>query len=163
MIKELDNLIKMTKLVALILATVVALVASEEQPAAIEAQVEIVQNIGAFKAANPDVELVPLDIARSTRQQIVYSVGNRISGDRLVATDSNGQSWSSLQDVALTLNYPRSGTGAVVTYVQVVVNQSSNQGRGYITAGGIGQRRITLVIEAYSTNYFNYNAQIYGY
>uniref|UniRef100_A0A1Q3FN42 Putative transcription activator mbf2 n=1 Tax=Culex tarsalis TaxID=7177 RepID=A0A1Q3FN42_CULTA len=154
----------MAKLIALILVTVVALITAEDQPAPIDARVEIVQDIATFKTANPGVELIPLDIAKSsTRQQIVYSVGNRVSGDRLVAADSNGQSWATLQDVALTLNYPRSGTGAVVTYVQVVVNQSSNQGRGYIAAGGIGQRRISLVIEAYRTNYFNYNAQIYGY
>lgn len=80
-----------------------------------------------------------------------------------MATSQDGASWATLQDVTLNLRYPQAGTGAVVSYVQVVVNQSSNQGRGYVVSGGVGQRYIQLVIEAYSTSYFQYNAQIYGY
>lgn len=41
--------------------------------------------------------------------------------------------------------------------------QSSNVGQGYVIDGGIGQRRITVVIEALKTSYFRYNSQIYGY
>lgn len=41
--------------------------------------------------------------------------------------------------------------------------QSTNLGQGYVTSGGIGQRQITIVIEAKSTMYFKYNAQIFGY
>lgn len=63
----------------------------------------------------------------------------------------------------MNLSYPASGVGAVITYVQVIVNQSSNSGKGYVIAGGIGQRFIHLVIEAHSTSYFSYNSQIYGY
>ncbi|XP_001664091.2 uncharacterized protein LOC5578882 [Aedes aegypti] len=145
------------------LAFGVAIASAEEKHLQIDAKIEVVQDIAAFKAAHPELDVVPLEVARSTRQQIVYTLGNRLSGDRLVGTSQDGTSWSSLQDVTLNLRYPQAGSGAVVSYVQVVVNQSSNQGRGYVVSGGIGQRYIQLVIEAYSTSYFQYNAQIYGY
>jgi hypothetical protein len=80
-----------------------------------------------------------------------------------VAQKSENQSWPTLQDVQLVLTYPQSGSGAVVTYVIVTVNQNSAAGRGYITGGGVGQRYIQIVIEGQSTSYFNYSAQIYGY
>ncbi|XP_055612489.1 uncharacterized protein LOC129759060 [Uranotaenia lowii] len=133
----------------------------------VESQIQVVQNIAAFKAANPDLLLEPLNVSRrpSVRgalQQIVYSAGSRQSGDRLVAINSNSRYWSSPQDVQVALTYPQSGTGSIVTYVQVVVNQSSNYGRGYIASGGIGQRRIQLIIEAYSTSSISFTANIYG-
>ncbi|XP_055617469.1 uncharacterized protein LOC129762895 [Toxorhynchites rutilus septentrionalis] len=156
---------KLITLTVAVLALAVAKAADVEQAPldTIEARITLVDDIAAFKAANPQVELVPLQVARDARLQIVYTLGNRVSGDRLVASGQDGQSWSSLQDVSLNLRYPQSGTGSVVSFVQVVVNQSSNQGRGYVAAGGIGQRYIQLVIEALNTSFFNYSAQIYGY
>ncbi|XP_058821145.1 uncharacterized protein LOC131683308 [Topomyia yanbarensis] len=155
----------MAKLIALgatILALTATVLASNDQPSNVEARIQIVENISAFRAAHPELNLVPVESTRSPRQQILYTLGNRVSGDRLVAADQNGQSWTTFQDVALTLAYPQSGVGAVISYIHVVVNQSSNLGRGYVVAGGIGQRYIQLVIEASRTNYFNYDAQIYG-
>ncbi|XP_053681535.1 uncharacterized protein LOC128732315 [Sabethes cyaneus] len=147
-----------------LLAVVVASVLAEgvEQPAGIEARIEIVKDIAAFQAAHPELELVPMEVSRSPRQQIVYTVGGRVAGDRLVGTSQDSQSWGTSQDVTLTLSYPQSGTGAVVSYVQVVVNQSSSLGYGFVVAGGIGQRYIQMVIVAYNTIFFNYVAQIYG-
>lgn len=46
-----------------------------------------------------------------------------LSGDRLVASNSQSQQWGSVQDVTLTLTYPRFGTGAIVSYVDISVNQ----------------------------------------
>ncbi|XP_031628629.1 uncharacterized protein LOC116344295 isoform X2 [Contarinia nasturtii] len=99
----------------------------------------------------------------STKLQINYRLGNRIAGDRLVATAAGSNSWTSAQDIKLTLNYPKTGIGSIVTYLQVIVEQSTNIGRGYVTSGGIGQRQITVVIEGNQTLYFKYNAEIYGY
>lgn len=44
-------------------------------------------------------------------------------GDRVVGTASGSQSWGSPQDVKLTLQYPKSGVGAVVTFIQIPVEQ----------------------------------------
>lgn len=41
--------------------------------------------------------------------------------------------------------------------------QSSNLGKSYVVSGGIGQRQITVAVEAQETLYFKYKAEIYGY
>lgn len=132
--------------------------------------VETIPDLEAFRKANPDLHIAPLTPRSeqlteggSTRQVITYTVGSHAAGERLVGMASNQQSWSTLQDVKLELQYPTAGVGAVVTYVEVVVNQSSSTGRGYIVSGGVGQRNIRLIIEAYNTLFFNYNAAIYGW
>uniref|UniRef100_A0A182PQ54 Transcription activator mbf2 n=1 Tax=Anopheles epiroticus TaxID=199890 RepID=A0A182PQ54_9DIPT len=136
----------------------------------VRVSLETVADLETFRKANPDLVVTPL-VARpeaisegaSARQQIVYSVGAHSAGERLVGLTSNQQSWPTPQDVRLNLQYPTAGVGAVVTYVEVVVQQSTSQGRGYVVSGGVGQRTIRLVIEAYGTNYFDYTAAIYGF
>ena len=44
-------------------------------------------------------------------------------GDRLVGTGSANQRWNRPQNVRATLNYPSNGMGAVVTYLEISVNQ----------------------------------------
>lgn len=41
--------------------------------------------------------------------------------------------------------------------------QSTNIGQARVIGGGIGQRQISVVIEARSTLYFAYRAAIFGY
>lgn len=48
-------------------------------------------------------------------------------------------------------------------YILIFFIQSSNMGQARIVGGGIGQRQISIIIEARSTLYFNYRAAIYGY
>ncbi|XP_055612568.1 uncharacterized protein LOC129759151 [Uranotaenia lowii] len=129
-----------------------------------DARIQVVEDIAAFRAANPAIKLIPMELSqtKNARQQITYTVGNRQSGDRLVSVNQDSASWPTLQDVKLTLSYPVSGVGAVVTYVEIVVQQSSNKGRGYVVAGGVGQRFIQVIIEANATSYFSYSAQIFG-
>uniref|UniRef100_A0A182W4R3 Uncharacterized protein n=1 Tax=Anopheles minimus TaxID=112268 RepID=A0A182W4R3_9DIPT len=136
----------------------------------VQVSIETIPDLEAFRKAHPDLQIVPLTAraanvkeADSTRQLITYTVGTHSSGERLVGMASNQQSWATPQDVKLDLQYPTAGVGAVVTYVEVVVNQSSPTGRGYIVSGGVGQRNIRIMIEAYGTLYFNYNAAIYGW
>lgn len=44
-------------------------------------------------------------------------------GDRLVASASSNQQWSVSQNVTQKLNYPRTGVGAIITYVEIIVDQ----------------------------------------
>lgn len=81
----------------------------------------------------------------------------------MVAETSASQQWSSLQDVTTSVFYPTTGTGAIITYVQINVDQTSNFGRAYIVSGGIGQRAIKVVIEAQRTLAFRHLSTIYGY
>lgn len=81
----------------------------------------------------------------------------------MVAETSASQQWSTLQDVTTTVFYPKTGTGAIITYVQINVDQSSNYGRAYVVAGGIGQRAVKIIIEAQRTLSFRHVSTIYGY
>ncbi|XP_065072898.1 uncharacterized protein LOC135697195 [Ochlerotatus camptorhynchus] len=128
----------------------------------IEASIEVVKNVAVFQAGSPELRNQLPGESKKVGQQLIYSLGQRVAGDRLVSTKADNKSWPSVQDVTLSLSYPQSGVGAVVTYVQVIVMQTTNLGKGYVVAGGIGQRFIHMVIEAYSTNFFNYSVQIYG-
>lgn len=40
--------------------------------------------------------------------------------------------------------------------------QTSNFGQAYVIKGGLHQRSIAIVVEAYTTNFLNYDAQVYG-
>lgn len=149
---------------ALLVAFAVGLVlATDEKLADTKAEILLVDDIEKYKEEHPGVVLVELDKpTQQPRVGIRYTLGNRIGGDGLVAQKSDYTSYAGPRDVQLVLTYPTSGSGAVVTYVQVDVNQSTNLGRGYVAAGGIGQRFIQVVIEARGTTYFQYNALIYG-
>lgn len=89
----------------------------------LEAKLEFIKNIDDFKTNNPQLVLYPLDRVGMGKQGIRYTIGQRKSGDRLISTLAKDNYWGSLQDVSLTLTYPTSGYGYVVTYVQVNINQ----------------------------------------
>lgn len=82
--------------------------------------------------------------------------------DRLVGQVANSQSWSSPQNIRLTITYPTSGVGAIVGFAQVVVEQSTTTGNAFVQSGGIGQRSIVVIVNAAGTNFFNYAGQIWG-
>ncbi|XP_031628580.1 uncharacterized protein LOC116344252 [Contarinia nasturtii] len=131
-------------------------------------EVQFVQSLADFLAKNPGVKLEPLTTevkldGPSTRTQIVHRLGNRISGDRILATDSASQQWQKPHDIRLNLNYPQSGYGSVITYLEVIVEQSSSLSNAYVVSGGIGQRQISVVVESKDTLYFKHRAAIYGY
>ncbi|XP_055382332.1 uncharacterized protein LOC129612652 [Condylostylus longicornis] len=131
----------------------------------LKVDITVVEDIEEFKNTHPSLELTPLfsdELQESPFGVIRHTAGSRVAGDRLVASGSGGQSWATPQDVQLSLQYPKSGTGAVLSYVEVLVDQSSNVGEGFIISGGIGQRHIALVIQARSTTHFNYAAAFYG-
>lgn len=112
-----------------------------------------------------------------------------MKGDRLLAQGSNKYTWSSAQNVQLTLIYPQNENGnrnETISFVQTLIQQvscnllnkekietkscyfiylkfqSSSTGRGSITSGGIGQNRISIFIEANQTLYLNYTTFIFG-
>lgn len=131
---------------------------------AVDTTVLLVDDIDTYQKQHPQEVLIeiPLDPIQP-RVGIRYTVGNRNGIDRLVAQKTDYAYYAGPTDVVLTLTYPASGQGAVVTFVQIDVNQSTNIGRAYISAGGIGQRFIRIVVEARATTYFQYKTQIFGF
>ncbi|XP_055909290.1 uncharacterized protein LOC129944120 [Eupeodes corollae] len=91
-----------------------------------------------------------------------YTFGKRVKSDRLVSQNTETNYWPTPQNVTLILQYPGSGQGAIITFVEVVVNQSSNIGLARVIAGGIGKRFMATIVEGNRTFWFNYSAHIYG-
>jgi hypothetical protein len=129
-------------------------------------EVKIIKNITEFRNANPSLKIVELKSSKSPNprlNQIVYTLGNRYSGDRLVSADSNWAAYPSKQNLELRIWYPVNGAGAIITFVQVNVSQDNGTtGRGYVVYGGIGQRSIQVLVEAWNTAYIDYRYSIYG-
>lgn len=76
-----------------------------------------------FLEEHPRMKLLQELSREETYGQIKYTYGRRISGDRLVGSNAQSQQWSSPQDVTLRLNYPTNGYGAVVSFLQILVDQ----------------------------------------
>ncbi|XP_055531637.1 uncharacterized protein LOC129722312 [Wyeomyia smithii] len=159
----------MAKIATFAVAVLLALVASAstgnvEQPAgSIEARIQTVEDMAAFKAAHSNLKLVPMDLFRGPRNQFIYTFGSRVAGDSLVAYLQ--YSWGPEDtpfDYHLMLGYPQSGQGSVVSFVQVIVNQSSALGQAYVVAGGVGQRYIQVLVEAFDTTFFNSYTEVFG-
>lgn len=84
----------------------------------------VVENVTDYLKTAPEVfDLVRLEKTNLTRTQIRYTAGRRVGGDRVVASNVGNQSWGVAQDVALTLAYPANGVGAIVSYIEIIVNQ----------------------------------------
>lgn len=87
-------------------------------------QVDVVHNLTEFLRANPTATLLePVKNGPSSRVQLTYKTGDRVNGDSLKAQKADWFNYASPQDVKVTLNYPDGGTGAIVTYIQVDVEQ----------------------------------------
>ncbi|KAH8409121.1 hypothetical protein KR009_008328 [Drosophila setifemur] len=135
----------------------------------VNARITVVQDIHAFVAQHPGLKLQPMEKhlvegkARDAGSQTLrYNLGARMQGDSLVAQGADTFSYPQPQDVSMQLTYPENGAGAIVTYVQLLCTQDSDDGTAYVVAGGIGQRYISIVLEASSTRNFSYQAQYYG-
>ncbi|KAH8362453.1 hypothetical protein KR200_011218 [Drosophila serrata] len=126
-------------------------------------QIKVVKDIRAFVAQHPGVQLQRMEKQTRVGSQVVrYNMGARIPGDQLVAQGADHFEYPRSQDVSMQLTYPEEGTGAIVSYVELVCTQDSNDGSAYVVAGGIGQRFISIVVEASNTRNFSYQAQYYG-
>jgi Transcription activator MBF2 len=139
--------------------------AKSQQLKTAEVKVVVVKSIQEYLQANPNVTLTEMKINRQARvNQNWYTLGARINGDRLVAIDNGWAQYPSKQNLEFKLWYPASGVGAVLTYIQILITQDNGTfGRGYVTSGGVGQRYVNVVVEAWNTAYFRYDYSLFGY
>ncbi|XP_055390152.1 uncharacterized protein LOC129619092 [Condylostylus longicornis] len=165
----------MRKVYSLVCAVLCIAVASAVSMPAIQSgtidEVVLVESIEDFIKQNPDVTVTPMNKeipavkakAFGQKAPIRYTMGRLSSSDRVLSNGQNSYYYPTLQDVKLQLSYPQSGVGGIVTYVEIIVEQSSGNGQAYIVAGRIGERFIRIVVEAKQTSYFIYRAAFYGY
>ncbi|KAH8323795.1 hypothetical protein KR067_001027 [Drosophila pandora] len=156
----------MSQLSLILLGCLVASGAASVLPST---RILVVKDIKEFAVQHPGVhlqamekEVVPSKAREAGSLTVRYNLGARIGGDRLVAQGADTFNYSQLQDVSLQLTYPESGTGAIVSYVQILCTQDDSDGSAYVIAGGIGQRLISIVLEAKNTRNFSYHVEYYG-
>ncbi|EDV99594.1 uncharacterized protein LOC6564732 [Drosophila grimshawi] len=131
----------------------------------VQRQIVVVKNVRDFAAEHPGLKLQRLQkqpAGRMSGQSVRYTLGARVSGDRLVAQGADVFSYPAQKDVSVQLTYPESGAGSIVTFVELICTQDNSEGNAYVVAGGIGQRFISIVVEAKQTNSFGYQAQYFG-
>ncbi|BFG00099.1 uncharacterized protein DMAD_00174 [Drosophila madeirensis] len=129
-------------------------------------EITVVKDVRSFAATRPGLKIQRLAkqpaIARGGVESVRYTLGSRTTGDGLVAQGADVFSYPSSQDVSVQLTYPEEGAGAIVTYVELICTQDNSEGNAYVVAGGIGQRFISIILEASQTRNFSYQAQYYG-
>jgi hypothetical protein len=129
---------------------------------AAEVKVIAVNNITDYIQSNPNATAIPMKRSRET--QNLHRLGARLSGDRLVAKNCGSDQYPSKHDLELSICYPKSGDGAILTYVQIsMIQDFETYGQAYVIDGGIGQRLIKIVVEAWNTAYLEYDYSLYGY
>ncbi|XP_011177159.1 uncharacterized protein LOC105208808 [Zeugodacus cucurbitae] len=128
-------------------------------------QITVVKDINEFKKNHPGLALVALKKENSKARSgstVEYKLGGRVQGDSLVAQIADAFVYEEPKDVTVQLTYPQSGTGSIVTYVEISCEADSSAGNAYVIAGGIGQRFISIVLESTQTETFFYSAQFFG-
>ncbi|XP_023298896.2 uncharacterized protein LOC111681371 [Lucilia cuprina] len=137
----------------------------QQEAGAQQRNIQLVQDIKAFIKQHPQLQLIRLNkkMPENHRSQSVkYTLGNRVSGDRMVGQYADTFFYPAKKDVSTQVTYPETGTGSVVTSVDINCLQDNTDGNAYVVAGGIGQRFISIVLEATQTERFSYNVHIYG-
>lgn len=85
--------------------------------------VQTIESVKRFQELHPELTIDEMDMMSNVKGQVVYTLGVRMRGDRLVGTATKNQSWPRPQNVSIQLTYPSQGVGAMVTYVYIVINQ----------------------------------------
>lgn len=71
--------------------------------------------------------------------------------------------WAKETNVTVNIKYPTGNVaGATLTYIHLMVYQSSAQNNIAVIDGGIGQNAVSIGITANNTKYLTYNATFYG-
>lgn len=92
-----------------------------------------------------------------------YAFGYRARGDYSLANaTTNLLRYSRPQNISVQYSYPAWGRGKNVTYIEVLVNQSSYNGSARITRGGIGQTFAEVLVEAQNTTFYGARVQFFG-
>lgn len=87
-----------------------------------------------------------------------------IPGDRAAHVSSNRFRYARPQTVVANITYPPTDCkGVNLSYVDLFIHQTNNLSKAFVTQGGIGQRFINIVVEAYYITDFSYKAEFFGH
>ncbi|XP_034484942.1 uncharacterized protein LOC117789881 [Drosophila innubila] len=117
-----------------------------------------------YTVIHPDVKLVPLTKVKHGKGNIVFSAGQRISGDKLLVNNYDDESFTKAVNLEVFMRYPLAiGTGSTLTSIEIYVDSSANDADAYFTAGGIGKTTASILLTSDQTRTFSYEAFFYGY
>lgn len=84
-------------------------------------------------------------------------------GDQLADQQEDSDDFPAARDVEATISYPTSSTGLTLTYINILVEQSSEDGKAYVTQGGINQKFADILVIANATTHYAHSGAFYGY
>ncbi|KAH8235544.1 hypothetical protein KR032_002177, partial [Drosophila birchii] len=117
-----------------------------------------------YTSLNPDVKLQEMNKVKHSKGNIVFSSGERTSGDRLIVNHYDDESFASANDIEVMMSYPAgASTGVTLTCIEVYVDMTAEDAGGYLTKGGIGQTNAEILLTSNLTRSFVYETFIYGY
>ncbi|KAH8414861.1 hypothetical protein KR215_007589, partial [Drosophila sulfurigaster] len=117
-----------------------------------------------YTTKNPDVELVALTKVKHSKGNLVFSSGQRISGDKLLVNNYADESFTTAVNVEVEMRYPSAtGTGSTLTCIEIYVDSSANDADAYFTEGSIGKTAAAILLTSDQTRTFSYEAYFYGY
>ncbi|EDV46598.1 uncharacterized protein Dere_GG18116 [Drosophila erecta] len=117
-----------------------------------------------YTTLNPDIQLNEMNKVKHSKGNIVFTAGERASGDRMIVNHFDGDSLTSAKDVEVLMSYPAgASTGVTLTSIEVYVDMMADDAGGYLTKGGIGQTHVEILLTSNLTRSFVYETFIYGY
>ncbi|EDW33793.1 GL27029 [Drosophila persimilis] len=117
-----------------------------------------------FTHLYPEVELSEMNKVKHSKGNIVFTSGERISGDRLVVNHYDDESFATAVDIEVLMRYPaESSTGVTLTCIEIYVDTTASDAGGYLTRGGIGETIAEILLTSNGTRSFVYETFIYGY
>ncbi|EDV99593.1 uncharacterized protein LOC6564731 [Drosophila grimshawi] len=126
--------------------------------------IQTVTNETRFTTLNPSVQLVPLKKVKHAKGNIVFSAGERITGDKLLVNNYDDESFTTAVDVEVQMRYPSSsGISITLTSIEIYVDASADDANAYFIDGGIGKHKASILLDCNLTRTFSYEAFFYGY
>ncbi|XP_030567026.1 uncharacterized protein LOC115767037 [Drosophila novamexicana] len=117
-----------------------------------------------YTSKNPGVELLALNKVKHAKGNIVFSAGERITGDKLLVNSYDDESFTTTVDIEVEMTYSSSsGTGVTLTSIEIYVDTSADDADAYFINGGIGKSKASILLACNQTRTFSYEAFFYGY
>ncbi|XP_030379201.1 uncharacterized protein LOC115627611 [Scaptodrosophila lebanonensis] len=117
-----------------------------------------------YTALNPNVQLTAFTKVKHVKGNIVFSAGERITGDHLMFNHYDDKTFTKLTDIEVQMTYPASGnTGLTLTAIEIYVDLSADDANAYFIDGGIDQKYAKILLTCDQTRTFVYETFFYGY
>ncbi|KAM7347427.1 uncharacterized protein ACRADG_006985 [Cochliomyia hominivorax] len=118
-----------------------------------------------YTVLHPNATYRPFDRAVHAKGNIIFTIGERIDGDRLLVTYIEQDAYNLLTDIEVSIWYPAEGhDGQIISRIEIVTDLSTSDAETYfVNGGGIGDTYCEILMAANRTFNFGYQILIFGY